>query len=429
MRDVPRLSPGYLDDSALAPLAERLNDPPPPWPEYPEALVVLRRSIAAEMALRESASPFLESDGPPSAPLRWPPVDPEALAAELGSVRARGGGRIPPPNEIRELWSHHKYSGMARDLRSARRIGLSLSHSYRAPDERELLPELVAILGTPPRERALRNAVTHMWRHVRSIARDEKLELDHSDIPGCIATIVDLVRRGRIAHGHERRLEYLIHTTALAELAIWGNGLAQPPKRRSDVAAEREVIRIARLGRAGQAEIDSVLAIARTTEDRHLFRLCLDCFAAVLEDAGPGAAERIVRLLAERLRDPAYRRIRPSILVTLIRIGTASWVALPEILAAFAERGPSSILVPSRAAAVHVSWWAATSDEPAAQRAGIEAFGKMRTTQGLLNLPGLRDEFPPDDPRRARVETILRQVEGRRAHHERHDHTGRKDAT
>lgn len=67
-----------------------------------------------------------------------------------------------------------------------------------------------------------------------------------------------------------------------------------------------------------------MLDAARTTTERRLLRVCLDCFRAVLADARPEAAAPVVAFLGELLDDPARRRMRYRVLLTAAWIGRDS---------------------------------------------------------------------------------------------------------
>lgn len=165
------------------------------------------------------------------------------------------------------------------------------------------------------------------------------------------------------------------------------------------IEAKNRVIEIARLVTAGYRDIPDVLRIARSTCDRHLLRVCLDCFSSVLKDSWSPHALDVAKFLAALLRDPEYRRIRRSILITLTWIGAASYVALPEILAVFKARGRSSILVPSRWASISVPWDAILCADATARAAGVQALESLGTL-GLNNLRLVPRHLTPADPLR-----------------------------
>lgn len=158
-------------------------------------------------------------------------------------------------------------------------------------------------------------------------------------------------------------------------------------------STKAEVIRIARMGKQGVGLVPHVLDVARATDDRQLFGVCLDCFSAVLEDSTAPIAYEVATFLGGLLPNREFRRIRRRILTALYIIGRASSVVLPNIVVAYKERGPSSILVPVRWAAVHVSWEALASPDPQERRAGLDAFLDLGSL-GLLNLRAFLEKQP-----------------------------------
>lgn len=158
-----------------------------------------------------------------------------------------------------------------------------------------------------------------------------------------------------------------------------------------------------------------VLAVARSTDDRRLLGVCLDCFRAVLADSRSDTAREVARFLGGLLMDPAYRRIRPRILRTLIRLGPASRLVLPELVATYLRRGPSSLLVPARAAVVGIAWHALAEGSPAEQAQAVEAFERLGAL-GLLNLRYFLSTRAPAAETRDRVEAAIERlgVKGRR---------------
>ena len=175
------------------------------------------RAVLRELTLRGvhtgDLPEFSGADREPGAP-----PEPTVLKAQWRALPEQKG-RIPAPARVTELWAHHKYSMMARNPSRGREIGARRGAQDPDLTVETLLPELVTMLATPPPEPTLRDAVMHMWGYVSPVARDRGLEADYSDIPRLVGRI------GEIAL--EDPSSYLAHSTALCDLALWGNGVAR----------------------------------------------------------------------------------------------------------------------------------------------------------------------------------------------------------
>lgn len=75
-------------------------------------------------------------------------------------------GRIPLPKNAQQLWSHHKYSVLARDQNFYKSVGPRVSRMRSGDDFSQLAKEFTEILRTRPSEGDLQNALQHMWGHV-----------------------------------------------------------------------------------------------------------------------------------------------------------------------------------------------------------------------------------------------------------------------
>lgn len=200
-----------------------------------EALAALDRHrdlVVAELRLRGIEVPAaagVEGATGVETATRTATDDPPAAtpAAQLRQLRVRyrggergdegGAGRIPLPERLHELWAQHKYSALARDPERYRDLGQRVaSHRARGlPDD--IVDEIVGLLRSPPPEGRLRNALQHLWSHVKEVAeapdRDAAPLRAREDPAGFLECIARLAR--------EHRVEYLLHSTALSDLAIW----------------------------------------------------------------------------------------------------------------------------------------------------------------------------------------------------------------
>jgi uncharacterized protein YbgA (DUF1722 family) len=120
----------------------------------------------------------------------------------------REHGRIPLPGSIHQLWANHKYSVMAREPKKYKQLGQQVASKELAFYELALI--LVNILRIKPPQQRLLNAVEHMWGYISkySSARNPK--------NGAVQTLREIQRLAI-----EHQVVYLMHSTALGELAYW----------------------------------------------------------------------------------------------------------------------------------------------------------------------------------------------------------------
>jgi hypothetical protein len=136
------------------------------WINHGWALRQRHTCVACEMALRglSDKSPVISR----SSRGMWPqiyidePANQFQLLAE--KYANKEGGRIPLPKNEQELWSHHKYSVLARHQKTYREIGRSISTARI--DFPTLAIQLIEILRIPPTEGGMMNALQHMWDYV-----------------------------------------------------------------------------------------------------------------------------------------------------------------------------------------------------------------------------------------------------------------------
>ena len=74
-----------------------------------------------------------------------------------GNYVNREKGRIQLSQNSKELWSHHKYSVLARDLNRYKEIGRNVSRNKVGFED--LFMELIKLLRIPPKEGGIRNAL------------------------------------------------------------------------------------------------------------------------------------------------------------------------------------------------------------------------------------------------------------------------------
>lgn len=183
------------------------------WKDFILALKIRHKLLVAEMNLRNfnHLSPVEIT----SVKKDWPKTYIDSPARQFLLLKTkyknREMGRIPLPKSVQELWSHHKYSVLARDQNFYRKIGKIVAKNEIGFEELAL--KLVQLLRKIPDQGNLKNAIFHMWGHISkysSIDGDaaEKTSLKEllKEIQRCAFRFNDV---------------YLLHSTALTDLEIW----------------------------------------------------------------------------------------------------------------------------------------------------------------------------------------------------------------
>jgi hypothetical protein len=181
------------------------------WKAYIGSLGLRHELLVAEMTLRgfRHHSPVNISENAPE----WPENFLDTPAAQFAILKAKythkQPGRIPLPDTISQLWANHKYSVMARSPQAYQEIGRQVANQQVTFEELAL--RLVKFLRIKPPRQRLVNAIEHLWGYVSEYApqRSSQGEL--------WPTLRDIQQ---LAFKH--RVEYLMHSTALGELAYWG---------------------------------------------------------------------------------------------------------------------------------------------------------------------------------------------------------------
>ena len=180
------------------------------WQGRGWALRQRHRLLAAEMDFRgyRDRTPVRLR----SAAGEWPEsfIDPPGRQFAILTEKLRGkpSGRIPLPRTSHELWSHHKYSVMARSQAAYRELGRRVSGLRGRDGFDGLAAELVAWLRRPLKPGDSRNAVEHMRGYLESV-----------DDP---APVFASVQHGARAEGQA----FLMSQTALTDLAAWPETVA-----------------------------------------------------------------------------------------------------------------------------------------------------------------------------------------------------------
>lgn len=181
------------------------------WVGCVDALIQRHDLLVCEMTLRgyNHYSPLID---PAEQQAQWPMIyiDPPQrqfeLLADKYIVDGRQG-RIPLPRNTQELWAQHKYSVMAHDPKLYRSIGPEVGHGIYQTNMTELSKLLVELLHEKPEEGRVFNALQHMWGYVKEVGQppEDRFELFR------------VIQSESI----KQQCSYLMHSTALSELAIW----------------------------------------------------------------------------------------------------------------------------------------------------------------------------------------------------------------
>ena len=185
------------------------------WAGFGWALRQRHRLLAAEMSLRGFV------DKSPVATRAKKGVWPETYIDEpfrqfkiLGSkYQNKVQGRILLPKNAQQLWSHHKYSVLARNPNLYRKFGRDVSEMKPHDDFSELAKLLTELLRKPPATGGLKNALQHMWGHVSGGPYTPK---DDVELWSLSRLLEEIQKRAL-----KKEDPYLTSSTALSELKVW----------------------------------------------------------------------------------------------------------------------------------------------------------------------------------------------------------------
>lgn len=185
------------------------------WAGYGWALKQRHRLLAAEMTLRgfTDRSPVFTR----AKKGMWPETyvdQPFRQFQLLGSkYRNKSQGRIPLPKNAQQLWRHHKYSVLARDVNLYKKMGRDVSGVKPHHDFAELATFYTELLRQPPSIGGLRNALQHMWGYVSDFPHPLKGNIASWSLNRLLA---EIQRRCMASEN-----SYLMSSTALSELKVW----------------------------------------------------------------------------------------------------------------------------------------------------------------------------------------------------------------
>lgn len=118
-------------------------------------------------------------------------------------------GRIPLPNSMQQLWRHHKYSVMARDIKKYKEIG-SYVADVKSHQSSKLYQELVDLLRLRPSSGGIKNALQHMWGYFK---KDQTINVELLDL----ASLLEVVQK----LAYKKKKKYILESTALSEFEVW----------------------------------------------------------------------------------------------------------------------------------------------------------------------------------------------------------------
>jgi hypothetical protein len=185
------------------------------WVGYGWALRQRHRLLASEMALRgfTDRSPVSIRTGKDAWPDRYIDEPYRQFQILKEKYRDKEQGRITLPENAQQLWSHHKYSVLARDVNLYRMLGGKVSKMMPRQDFSDVANFITELLRKPPAAGGTRNALQHMWGHVSKSPSLPKGEVES----WTSGMLLEEIQKRAMADKNR----YLISSTALGELQIW----------------------------------------------------------------------------------------------------------------------------------------------------------------------------------------------------------------
>ncbi len=185
------------------------------WLDYGWALTIRHDLLVSEMRLRgfnEKTPVNMErNEG------LWPSVyidNPHTQFKILTEkYKKKDEGRIRLPKTPQELWRHHKYSIMARDVGMYKKIGSYVAGIRPREDFSDLSQRVTEKLRCTPSPGGITNAVQHMWGYVKKHYSGSKKQIS----TWSVYDFLDNTQKIAVKINEP----YLMSSTALSELKIW----------------------------------------------------------------------------------------------------------------------------------------------------------------------------------------------------------------
>jgi len=182
------------------------------WRGYGWAIKQRHKQVVCEMALRgienTSVVTLRANKG------LWPTTYIAKPGVQLTLLKEQyqfeDAGRITLPKNAQALWSHYKYSVLARDPNSYKNFGKRVA--TQSVSFEQLALELVELIRMPPNKGGMRNALQHMWGHVSHVSA-HKGNIDSWSLHRLLLLTQENVRQSKEP--------YLSNSTALSDLMVW----------------------------------------------------------------------------------------------------------------------------------------------------------------------------------------------------------------
>jgi len=185
------------------------------WLKYEWALVQRHSILVAEMRLRgfnHNSSVRIKSKNKtwPSLYIDEPHKQFEILKEKYKNKQK---GRIPLPQDSQQLWRHHKYSVLAREILEYKKIGNIVSKFPKQEVFPEIAKKFTEILRLSPAQGGIKNSLQHMWGYVSDFKTKKDKNINCLPLEKLLKRIQQLTI--------EKQEKYLLESTALSELQAW----------------------------------------------------------------------------------------------------------------------------------------------------------------------------------------------------------------
>jgi len=185
------------------------------WLGYGWALKQRHKLVVAEMNLRGyvDKSPVLLRSNQGEWPDNFIDTPSNQLSILKLKYKSLKHGRIPLPNNAQNIWAHHKYSVMARDISAYKAIGKWVTAKHDSRELSNVALELTSILRQPPESRLIENTLLHMWGYVSQYSTMSSKEFNSLSNKSLLCRVQQLAI--------DNNIKYLTESTSLSELSAW----------------------------------------------------------------------------------------------------------------------------------------------------------------------------------------------------------------
>ena len=224
------INPGYLNDKSL--LGEHVelhglvsiivnnkkgysNHPETKrWVDFPWALNKRHQLLCSEMKLRgfNHMSPLIIKNNEQNWPQEYIDIPSDQFKILFDKYKNKKKGRIPLPDSAQKIWSHHKYSIMARDFNEYKKIGRSVSNIKPNDPFSSLVVDLIELMKAKPLKGGLRNALQHMWGYFK---KDNLVDIDVESLS--LIELLNIIQK----LAYQKKEKYILESTALSDFEVW----------------------------------------------------------------------------------------------------------------------------------------------------------------------------------------------------------------